>query len=215
MNLRTKKVCLFLILIVISAALFVYLPAAYLTENSNSDQVLLFLEEVVRIDVPKYDVTMLGTSVTHPDWLDGLAQVTGKYTLESETSKLDVLFKFRNGTLSWCLMRVIEGSPHYLDVQSGNIREAADDFLERYQGYLGDSELEEMRNILDGEVADNSTTIVGNLKFTMSVTSFSSYFDWRYTIEGIDCGGVDVSFHDGHFYAFGDDRQYYSIAITQ
>ena len=215
MNLRTKKVCLFLILIVISAALFVYLPAAYLTENSNSDQVLLFLEEVVRIDVPKYDVTMLGTSVTHPDWLDGLAQVTGKYTLESETSKLDVLFKFRNGTLSWCLMRVIEGSPHYLDVQSGNIREAADDFLERYQGYLGDSELEEMRNILDGEVADNSTTIVGNLKFTMSVTSFSSYFDWRYTIEGIDCGGVDVSFHNGHFYAFGDDRQYYSIAITQ
>jgi hypothetical protein len=112
-------------------------------------------------------------------------------------------------------MRVIEGSPHYLDVQSGNIREAADDFLERYQGYLGDSELEEMRNILDGEVADNSTTIVGNLKFTMSVTSFSSYFDWRYTIEGIDCGGVDVSFHNGHFYAFGDDRQYYSIAITQ
>jgi len=215
MNLRTKKGCLFLILIVISAALFVYLPAAYLTENSNSDQVLLFLEEVVRIDVSKYDVTMLGTSVTHPDWLDGLAQVTGKYTLESETSKLDVLFKFRNGTLSWCLMRVIEGSPHYLDVQSGNIREAADDFLERYQGYLGDSELEEMRNILDGEVADNSTTIVGNLKFTMSVTSFSSYFDWRYTIEGIDCGGVDVSFHNGHFYAFGDDRQYYSIAITQ
>jgi hypothetical protein len=215
MNLRTKKVCLFLILIVISAALFVYLPAAYLTENSNSDQVLLFLEEAVRIDVSKYDVTMLGTSVTYPDWLDGLAQVTGKYTLESQTSKLDVLFKFRNGTLSWCLMRVIEGSPHYLDVQSGNIREAADDFLERYQGYLGDSELEEMRNILDGEVADNSTTIVGNLKFTMSVTSFSSYFDWRYTIEGIDCGGVDVSFHNGHFYAFGDDRQYYSIAITQ
>jgi hypothetical protein len=215
MNLRTKKVCLFLILIVISAALFVYLPAAYLTENSNSDQVLLFLEEVVRIDVSKYDVAMLGTSVTYPDWLDGLPQMTGKYTLESETSKLDVLFKFRNGTLSWCLMRVIEGSPHYLDVQSGNIREAADDFLERYQGYLGDSELEEMRNILDGEVADNSTTIVGNLKFTMSVTSFSSYFDWRYTIEGIDCGGVDVSFHNGHFYAFGDDRQYYSIAITQ
>jgi hypothetical protein len=215
MNLRTKKVCLPLILIVISTALFVYLPAAYLTENSNSDEVLLFLEEVVRIDVSKYDVTMLGTSVTYPDWLDGLPQMTGKYTLESETSKLDVLFKFRNGTLSWCLMRVIEGSPHYLDVQSENIREVAEDFLERYQGYLGDSELQAMRKILDGEVADNSTKIVGNLKLTMSVTLFSSYFGWRYTFEGTDRGGVDVSFHNGHFYAFGDDRQYYSIAITQ
>ncbi|HSQ53249.1 MAG TPA: hypothetical protein VLM82_02270, partial [Acidobacteriota bacterium] len=198
MNLRTKKVYLPLILIVISTTLLVYLPAAYLTENSNSDEVLLFLEEVVRIDVSKYDVTMLGTSMTYPDWLDGLPQMTGKYTLESETSKLDVLFKFRNGTLSWCLMRVIEGSPYYLDVQSEIIREAADDFLERYQGYLGDSELEAMRNILDGEVADNSTTIVGNLKLTMSVTLFSSYFGWRYTFGGTDCGGVDVSFHNGH-----------------
>lgn len=215
MNLRTKKVCLSLILIVALAALFAYLPAAYLTENSGADEVLLFLEEVVRIDLSKYDVTMLGTSVTYPDWLDGLPQVTGKYALESETSKLDVLFKFRNDTLSWCLMRVMEGSPHYLDVQSENICDMADDFLERYQGYLVDSELEAMRNILDGEVADNSTTTVGNLKLTMSITSFSSYFDWRYTFEGTDCGGVDVSFHNGHFYAFGDDRQYHSIAITQ
>ena len=214
MNLRTKKVCLFLIFIVASAA-FAYLPAAYLTENCNADEVLLFLEEVVRIDVSKYDVTSLGTSVTYPDWLNGLPQVTGKYTLDGETSKLDVLFKFRSGTLSWCLMRVMEGSPHYLDVQSGNTGYMAKDFLERYQDYLGDSELEAMRNILDGKVADNSTTTLGNLKLTMSVTSFSSCFDWRYTLEGTDCGGVDVSFHNGHFYAFGDDRQYYPIVITK
>ena len=214
MNLLTRKLGLPLILIVVSAALFAYLPAAYLTESSDSDEVLLFLEEVVRIDVSKYDATMLGTSVTYPDWLDGLPQVTGKYTLESETSKLDVLFKFRNGTLSWCLMRVMEGSPHYLDVPSGNIRDVVDDFLQRYQGYSGDSELEAMRNLLDGvEVTDNSTKTVGNLKLTVSVTSFSSYFDWRYTFEGTDCGGVDVSFHDGHFYAFGDDRSYYQTIM--
>ena len=215
MNLRTKKVCLSLILIVASAVLFAYLPAAYLTENSDADEVLLFLEEVVRIDLSKYDVTMLGTSVTYPDWLDGLPQMTGKYTFDSETSKLDVLFKFRNGTLSWCLMRVMEGSTHYLDVQSGNIRDIAHDFLERYQVYLGDSELEAMTSILDREIADNSTTVVGNLKLRISVTSFSSYFDWRYTLEGTDRGGVDVSFHNGHFYAFGDDRQYYPTTITQ
>jgi len=215
MNLRTKKVCLSLILIVASTALFAYLPSAYLTENSNADEVLLFLEEVVRIDVSKYDAIMLGTSVTYPDWLDGLPQVTGKYTLESEINKLDVLFKFRNGTLSWCLIRVLEGSPHYLDVQSRNTRDIADDFLERYQDYLGDSELEAMRNILDGKVVDNSTTTIGDLKLTMSVTSFSSYFEWRYTLEGKDCGGVDVSFHNGHFYSFGDDRQHYPIANTK
>ena len=74
MNLRTRKLCLPLILIVASAALFAYLPAAYLTESSDADEVLLFLEEVVRIDVSQYDVTLLGTSVTYPDWLNGLPQ---------------------------------------------------------------------------------------------------------------------------------------------
>ena len=206
MNLRTKKLCLPLILIVALACL----PALYSAESSDADEVLLFLDEVVRIDVAKYDVTLLGASVTYPDWLDGLSQVAGKYSLESETSKLDVLFKFRKGTLSWCLVRTVEGSPHYLDVPSGNIRDLASDFLERYQGHSGDSELEAIKNMIDlVDVAENATKTVGNLRLTVAVTSFSSYFDWRYTLDGADCGGVDVSFRNGHFYAFGDDRSYY------
>lgn len=214
MSLRTKKVCLPLILIVAFAVLFAYLPALHSTENSDTEEVLRFLEEVVRIDAAKYDVTLLGTSVTYPDWLDGLPQVTGKYSLESETSRLDVLFKFRNGTLSWCLVRTVEGSPHYLDVPSGNIRDLPQDFLEGYQGYSGDSELEAMKNMIElVDVTDNSTATVGNLKLTVSVTEFSSYFDWRYVSDGVDCGGVDVSFRNGHFYAFGDDRSYYQTIM--
>ncbi|MGD2066303.1 MAG: hypothetical protein PVI43_03930, partial [Candidatus Bathyarchaeota archaeon] len=164
MSLRTKKVCLPLILIVALAVLFAYLPALHSTESSEEDEVLCFLKEVVRIDVARYDVTLLGTSVTYPDWLDGRTQVAGKVSLESETSKLDVLFKFSNGTLSWCLVRTVEGSPYYLDVPSGNIRDVASDFLDRYQVYSGDSELEEMRNMIDlVDAAENSTKTVGNL----------------------------------------------------
>ncbi len=216
MNLWTKKLCLPLILVVVLAVLFAYLSTLYSTESSEADEVMLFLEDVIRIDLTKYDVTLLGTSVTYPNWLDGLSQVAGKISLESETSKLDVLFKFRNGTLSWCLVRTVEGTPHYLDVQSGNIRDLASDFLERYQAYCGDSELEAMRNMIDiVDVSKNSTKTVGNLKLTVSITSFSSYFDWRYTYDDTDLGGVDVSFRNGHFYAFGDHRLYYPIAITR
>jgi hypothetical protein len=216
MNPWTKRLCLLLVLVVVSAALFACLPAVQLAETSEADEVLLFLEEVVRIDVAKYDVTLLGTSVTYPDWLGGLAQVTGKFSLESETSKLDVLFKFRNGTLSWCLMRVIEGSPHYIGLPSGSIRDLAGDFLQNYQDYSDDSELEQMKDMLDlVDVTENFTTTVDNLKLTVSVTPFSSCFDWSCTLDGADCGGVDVSFHNGHFYAFGDDRSYYQMCITQ
>jgi len=210
MNLLTKKFCLPLILVVVLAVLFAYLPTVYVAESSDADDVLVFLEEVVSLDVTKYDVTLLGTSVTYPDWLDGLVQLTGKYSLESETSKIDVLFKFRNDTLSWCLVRIVEGSPHYLNAPSANIRDLACGFLQKYRDYSGDSELDAMRSLLDVvDVAENSTKTVGNLKLTVSVTSFSSCFDWRYTIDGAECSGVDVSFRNGHFYAFGDDRSYY------
>jgi hypothetical protein len=204
--------CLPLVLVAVLAVLFTYLPAVYLAESSDEDEVLVFLEEVVSLDVAKYDVTQLGTSVTYPDWLDGLAQVTGKYRLESETCKIDVLFKFRNGTLSWCLLRILEGSPQYTESHSTDIRDLATGFLQRYQEYSGDSELEAMRNMLDVvDVKENSTETVGNMELTVSVTSFSSCLDWRYTRDGADCGGVDVSFSNGHFYAFGDDRSYYQI----
>jgi hypothetical protein len=212
MSLWTKKLCLPLILVAVLAVLFAYLPAVYLAESSDADEVLVFLEEVVSLDVAKYDVTQLGTSVTYPEWLDGLAQLTGKYTLESETSKIDVLFKFRNNTLSWCLMRILEGSPHYTEPQPTDLRELARNFLQNYQDYSGDIELEAMKNMLDlVDATENSTKTADNLKLTVSLNSFSSCLDWRYTRDGADCGGVDVSFRNGHFYAFGDDRSYYQI----
>jgi len=212
MNLWTKRFWVPLILVVVLAVLFVYLPTVYVAESSEADEVLIFLEEVVSLDVTKYDVNLLGTSVTYPEWLAGLAQLTGKYTLESETSKIDVLFKFRNSTLSWCLVRIVEGSPQYTESQSTYLRDLANSFLQKYQAYSGDSDLEAMRNMLDlVDVTENSTKTVDNLKLTVSIDSFSSCFDWRYTFNGTDCSGVDVSFRNGHFYAFGDDRSYYQI----
>jgi hypothetical protein len=212
MSLWAKRLCSALILVAVLAVLFAHLPTVYVAESSGADEVLVFLEEVVSLDVAKYDVTLLGTSVTYPEWLDGLTQVTGKYSLESETSKIDVLFKFRNGTLSWCLMRILEGSPQYTESQSADIRDLANGFLQNYQEYSGDSELEAMRSLLDVvDATENSTETVGNMELTVSVNSFSSCFDWRYTFDGVDCGGVDVSFRNGHFYAFGDDRSYCQI----
>lgn len=206
----TKRLCSALVLVAVLSVFFAYLPTVYLAESSDADEVLVFLEEVVNLDVAKYNVTHLGTSVTYPDWLDGIAQVNGKYTLESETSRIDVLFKFRNNTLSWCLMRILEGSPQYLKSPSENIRELSHGFLQNYQDYSGDSELKAMRNILDlVDVTENSTKTVDILKLKVSVNSFSSCLDWRYTLDGADCGGVDVSFRNGHFYAFSDDRSYY------
>ena len=155
-------------LVGVLAVLVVYLHTVQLAENSDANEVLIFLEEVVSLDVQKYDATLRGTSVTYPDWLDCLAHLTGKNTLESETSRIDVLFKFRNDTLSWCLARLIEGSPHYTDSPSGNIRDGLNGFLQKYQEYSKTSSLEEMRNMLDTvDVKENTTKTTDNLKLSV------------------------------------------------
>jgi hypothetical protein len=68
----------------------------------------------------------------YPDWLGGLTLQEGKIVLESETSKLDVLFKLRNDILAWCLVRQTEGTPHYSEPVT------VDGFLEIYQSYSQD-----------------------------------------------------------------------------
>jgi hypothetical protein len=178
-------------------------------------QNLTGVQDVAKLDVSKYNVELLGTLVEHPDWLCGLSQITGKISLQSETSKIDVLFKFRNNSLSWCLVRVIDGSPLYTESQSTDLRDLASDFLQRYQAYSGDSDLETMRNMLDiVDVAENTTKTVGNVKVEVSVMSFSSSFAWMNTFNGAEYSGICVDFKDGNFYSFSDDRSYYKIGGT-
>lgn len=101
------------LIIIIIFSVSIQIDKSQATETCNPDDVLVFLEDVVKLDLSKYSIELSGTAVSHPSELGGLCQITGKYTLQSTTNNITVLFKFRNGTLSWCLVRVKEGTPQY------------------------------------------------------------------------------------------------------
>jgi len=215
MNLLLKKYRMALILAIILGLSFAQMATVYSIETADLDEVLAFLEDVVKLDVTKYDVELLGTTVSHPPELGGLTQITGKYILQSKTSKLDVLFKFRNNTLSWCLLRVLEGSPHYGMQSSTNIRNNARDFLQRYQTYTEDSELETMKNMLDSvDATKNTTKTTDNVKITVTNTAESTSFEWKHSFNGADYAGMIVSFRNGSFYSLSDKRNIYTIGGT-
>lgn len=210
MSRSTEKLFLALILVVLAAVSIIFVYSLYVKEETATDEVLAFLQEVVSLDVSKYDVTTFDSTVTYPDWLNGLPQVTGKCSLDSEAGKLDVLYKFRNGTLSWCLVRSLEGQPQYLTSPSVDVGDAVNVFLQKYQAYSDDSDLETMKNMLDSVgVAENSTYTDGNLKLIVAVTSFSTSFDWRYTVNGTEYSRLYVSFRNGEFYTFSADKSIY------
>lgn len=207
MKQHNKLFLLLIIAIPLVAALIVYLPILNNVENSVLNKVLEFLEEVVGLEVSKHNAQLLGTLVTYPDGLDGFPQQTGKITLDSEINKLDVLFKLRHNTLSWCLVRQIEGTMQDIDSPSMNMHDAVEGFLERYQIYSKNPEIQQMRKILNTvDFTENITITEESIKLTISINPFSVSLDFRNTFEGTN-NAIVVSFHNGHFYAFSDNTQ--------
>ncbi|MBT0159232.1 hypothetical protein G4O51_04525 [Candidatus Bathyarchaeota archaeon A05DMB-2] len=216
MNHSIKRFYATLILVTILAISLAQIPTVYSAATVDPQEVLVFLKDVVNIDMTKYKAILIGTVSSYPPELGGLAQVAGKYTLEFEDSKLDVLFKFRNGTLCWCLIDVLKGSPHYVQPLSADIREDSKDILQRYRTFTGDAEVERIRNMLDMvDATRNATEISDNVKLEVSINSFSSSLNWKYTFNGADYSGISISFRNGSFYAFRDDRSYYTIGGTE
>jgi hypothetical protein len=215
MNQLTKKLGLILILVTVLTFLVSKITIAYTTQTTNFDDVLTFLDDVVELDLSKYEVKLVGTIVNDATELEGITQITGKYSLESNTSKLSVLFKFRNNTLSWCLLKTLEGLPCYKAQSSPNLQDNIKNFLQRYQSFTGDSELETMKNILETvDPTKNTTKTVNNIKISTSTNMEATSFTWERTVNGADYAGMRISFSNGSFCSLSDKRNIYTIGNT-
>jgi hypothetical protein len=174
-------------------------------EENSAEKVLTYLQDVVGLDVPAYNTKLLGNSETYPEWLNGMPQQAGKIVLDSETSKLTVLYKLRNNSLSWCLVRPTEGTPHYIE-QNVEISKIVDGFLENYQTYSENSDAQQMRSILNSvDFTQNITKTEGNMKLAVTVSEFSVSVEFTSAIED---GVLVASFRNGQVYAFKDTTAY-------
>ncbi len=191
-------------------------PDVFAEETVNPEAVLVFLENVTQIDMAKYTATLSGSlSVQYRASLGGLSEVDGLYALKSETSRLEVSFKFVNSTLSRCLVNVREGSMQLSQPLASNMVDAARGFLQRYQASTGDTSLQAMRSLLDNvDASKNTTKVSANVGLTVTVTDASSSFSWKSTYNGAVFSGLSISFHNGVFRSFGDDRSYVQIGST-
>ena len=194
MNSSIKKFHVALVLAVVLAFPLLQVPSAYSAEWSAPEKVLSFLTDVVRLDMTKYNATLVSNGVEYPSDLGGLPEDIGKYTLESSESKIDVTYKFRNKTLVYCKINVLKGSPLYAQ-PSTNILEAAKGLLDRYQTYEGTSHYQVMRNMLNrvNEI-ENMTITSGNVKLEISIDGDRTLINWIYTSNGIDFDRKKISF---------------------
>jgi len=222
MKLTLNKHHTTLILVAFLVVSFTLIPKAYPKIATAQEKSLTFLEEVVNLDLTKYTVKLDNyADAAHLE----MSEENVVYTLNKDNeSKLHVLCKFRDYTLSSCIIDVLEGSQVYAEAKSTDALDLAKDFLQKYQSFAGASYLQAMRNILDTVKEEkNTTTATGDVKFTLSIEGIwtdpadepitDTTFEWTQTVNGVDVpqNALTVSFRDGSLYWFRDDWNLYTI----
>jgi hypothetical protein len=190
-------------------------PTAYSAELTVQEKTLAFLEDVIMLDMTKYNATLEIFDMCYPDELHGLAQHNVLYMLVSDGSELEAAFGFKNESFAHCMLGTFD-SPLYSEPQPTNIVDATKGVLQRYQTYTGDPDFdgvrdfEETRSILDTvDVTENVTALSDHVKLEMISRTDYTTLIWEYVLDGVAFPWMTLEFRYGFVCRFDDNwRQY-------
>ena len=157
-----------------------------------------FLEKVAGINVGAYNLSSF--------------QVKGndlKFLFTSEEgSEIDVSMKVINGSLTWCIVYVQEGTP-ILTLQPSNSLDAAKNFIRRYKLLSEVTYCDEFISLLDriGTLDRNQSVSSGNVVLRTTIRENRVSFKWNYQVNDIEAPGKKFSFtfQDGVLRGFVDN----------
>jgi hypothetical protein len=227
---KTLFICFLvaLILVVVLAVSFIQLPMEHTTELTAPEKTIMFLEDVVEVDVSKYNATLASNRVDYPPHWGGLAQEVVRYDLDGgNESNLRVTCRFRENVLHSYSLQVSKASPIFAEPQPISLLDAAKGFIKRYKVYSDASYIQEMRSMLDMvDETEDATVTSGNIKLTVLSQEVQNYpaaaiertsFEWTYTVNGVDApqNVVRVTFEEGVFKSLVNDWDLYSIGSSE
>jgi DNA-binding transcriptional ArsR family regulator len=165
-----------------------------LSWSAGTDKAIIFLRDVIQIDITEYQATLLSNTVESRSDLGGVVEQILRYSLTNSESKIDVVFRFRNNKLSRYQISLVEGSPIYAQAQPYSILDAAKNLLQRFRFYDDASYLEEMSKILASvNETENIEITEGNTKLKVSISGDNAEVLWLYTENGVDFSPKSLS----------------------
>jgi DNA-binding transcriptional ArsR family regulator len=165
-----------------------------LSWSAGTDKAIIFLRDVIQIDITEYQATLLSNTVESRSDLGGVVEQILRYSLTNSESKIDVVLRFRNNKLSRYQISLLEGSPIYAQAQPYSILDAAKNLLQRFRFYEDASYLEEMSKILASvNETENIEITEGNTKLKVSISGDNAEVLWLYTENGVDFSPKSLS----------------------
>lgn len=186
--------------------------------GGGTDKVPKFLQNVTKIDIQKYTISMLSNTMQWRTDFGGVNEEVMQYTLANSTSNLNVDFRFRNNHFSRYQLDMIESSPIFTQLQPNDVIQNAKYTLARYRTYSGDDYLTNMSRILDtvGSLGNINVT-QGNIKLEITVSAGTVVFFWMYTENGIDyqAKGLQMTFQNNVLTTMTDGYFLFTVSNTK
>lgn len=176
---------------------------------------LVFIENVLPLDISKYNVTFKPPFAPPPL---NATELIETYSLESDESMLDVICTFENNVLRICMIDVKKGSV-ISDRPYASIIDEATSFLMKYQNYTHIYSTEMINMLSNVDLTKNTTVTSGNLKLTVSNGEFpkgtkTTSLNWKYVFSNCEYTGLNIDFNNGTFAGLSDTRGLYTIGNT-
>jgi hypothetical protein len=216
---KTLSITILLTLLLVSTASAALIPKAQAAEPTIQQKGLTVLNNVVGIDLTKYNVT----TREYPEdvkasYMGVVPQRSVEYTLTSGESKLKMFYTFANGNLQMIQVLENEGTPKSTKPPAIANIQAARSFLSKYQISNGDPLYGELQSTLNGlDPRINQTKTSGNMHLETATIDGYTNFKWYYTSNGAIAPYskfITLSFEDGFLSAFVNNWQLYGIGST-
>ncbi|XES77383.1 MAG: hypothetical protein ACBZ72_00540 [Candidatus Bathyarchaeia archaeon] len=218
MKFETKKLFVYVLMISIVASTIVMTPEINAKDWDAQQNALVFMTDVIGLDLSKYDTDLISNHVEYPSQWGGLAEERVRYSLTcGSLSTLDILFTFVNKTLYGVNVWVDEGEPILTDEPPQSVVSLAGNTLQRSQNFLTSSLTQRMHALLDEASDSSSVEIVSeDMKLVTSVDGNQTRFDWIESVNGIDFSRkfISFTFTDGLLDGFGNSWGLYSVGCS-
>jgi hypothetical protein len=187
--------------------------------STTTKSAIDFLQNVVQIDLSKYQETLLSRTVENKAELGGVVQETTRYSLTSSESNLVVVFTFRNNQLSHYQLLIEDGAPIYSQAQSHVVLDTANGVLDRLKAYEANAYLQNMSRVLAMVSASPNIEIKeGNLKLNANFTSDDdAQISFVYTEQNVDFSPktLSMTFQGRTLTDMIDDWYLFTIGSTE
>lgn len=222
---KKQTAILIILALLILSALIIMLAAYSALHNpptpeekaQDNDKVLAFIKNVLPLDISRYNITLKLRNIEENL---GYPREIGQYSLEAETSSIDIIYTYENNTLWQCSMYLTRGSA-ISDRQYANITDAAAWFLLKYQNYTRIDSTEMIKMLANIDPNRNTTLTSGNLKLTVTHQDLTGtifgdtvHFLWVQTFNNCEYLALDLNYRNGIFSNLIDHRQLYAIGNT-